>query len=197
MQTNKDAKAKKKCKCKGKTCGCKGKCGTCAQNESCVKGQCIPNGGSCNPPCDNGMECQTDGTCACPAAKPHFCDGLCRECCSEAHCGNQFSGKTCDHNKGSVCVCSHEHNQDCGDGICWPCCTSDHCAAYHRSSADGYICDVQTHGCRCQDGTSECLRPDQSSYYCADTNNDEENCGSCGFTCDGWTCSDGRCQPPD
>jgi hypothetical protein len=191
--TSEVADAKKKCSCKGKTCGCKGKCGTCGPNESCTKGQCVPNG--CTPACEGGMECQTNGTCACPAGKPHFCNGSCRECCTEADCGSAFAGKTCDHNNGSVCVCSHEHNQDCGDGICWPCCTSDHCEAYHRSSADGYICNVN-HACVCQDGTSECLKPDQSGYYCADTNNDEQNCGSCGFTCDGWTCNRGRCLPP-
>jgi hypothetical protein len=186
--------------CAGKACGagdgCGGVCqsGTCSSGASCVKGQCLPDGGGCTPACTGGRVCQSNGTCACPPDKPHsggYCDDTCRECCTSDDCPDRYFME-CRHDLGSICVCS-TGTFEC-NGICQSCCADGDCAAHYRPPSNGFICNAN-HGCECQNG-SECILPDQSAYFCADLLNDKLNCGFCGVNCQGWNCVAGECIPP-
>jgi hypothetical protein len=193
-----------------------GSCGFgCATGDSCASGQCIagnscPTGltrcggscvdlttdrahcGSCGQSCAVGETCQS-GTCAiltCPAGQRDCGAQGCRQCCTNSHCG---SFQNCLQESGT-CVCAN-HTQVCGDPyVCWSCCTDEHCRPYGRAPEDGFIC-TQQHACVCQSG-STCTKSDQSGYFCADLQNDDENCGECGFNCQSWDCVDGTCTPP-
>src|SRR5215217_767135 len=115
---------------------------------SCQGGVCESTSG-CSPACTGGRECQANGTCQCPANKPHTapdqnCDFTCRECCIDSHCGGI---RHCDNGLGGICVCSSPLHDCEGNGVCWSCCTDQHCAAFGQAPGDGFICTVQ-HACR-------------------------------------------------
>ena len=159
----------------------------------CVAVQSDPQHcGSCGHECAAGESCQS-GVCtivSCPTGQ-HDCGNQgCRQCCANSHCG---SSQHCDLTSGA-CVCLSQLHT-CNDPyVCWSCCTDAHCRAYHKAPEDGFICTVQ-HACVCQAG-SECMKADLSGYFCADLQNDHDNCGECGFNCQSWNCIDGTCTSP-
>lgn len=194
-----------------------GRCGqACATGESCANGHCSAgtqcstgltrcdgacvnlttdraNCGACGQGCAAGATCQ-GGNClttSCPSGQ-HDCGAKgCRQCCADSHCG---SFQQCDVATGT-CACAN-HTHTCDDPyVCWSCCNDEHCRAYGRAPEDGFICTMQ-HACVCQSG-SICTKSDQSGYFCADLQNDDENCGECGFNCQNWTCIAGTCTPPE
>jgi hypothetical protein len=194
-----------------------GSCGhECANGESCISGQCSDsngcpagltrcggscvdlttdraNCGRCGHGCADGEACRGGvcGAATCPTGQ-HDCGAQgCRQCCINSHCG---SSQNCIQESGT-CACWNQLHT-CGDDpyVCWSCCTDGHCRPYGRAPEDGFICTVQ-HACVCQAG-SECTKADQSGYFCADLQNDDENCGECGIPCGSWTCRDGMCTPP-
>jgi hypothetical protein len=63
----------------------------CEAGKVCQSGVCTSTT-TCTPTsCTGGRECQSNGTCACPAEKLHAapdqgCDDTCRECCIDDHC---------------------------------------------------------------------------------------------------------------
>ena len=204
-------KKRKKGKCKARlpdgagctdTSGQGGKCqlGRCVPSLACPAGQ-RPCRGSClsvliccvDQDCAGGRTCQ-DGTCACPATKPHVCEGstVCRECCQSADCWpngqDQGDGQIC---QGGVCTCTVAGTRRCTSGIhtgeCGRCCLDSECP-------EATICvqaALAPASCLCAFGPSECLG------YCVD-----EACnGKCNQPCDnpGAVCCGSRgtliCQP--
>jgi hypothetical protein len=152
------------------------------------------SGSACTPACTGGRDCQGNGTCACPADKPvsETCGALpdaCRECCTAGDC---VGDQDCRHDLGSTCVCPADLHF-C-DNLCWSCCKTEDCDR-GRHFADGYICNV-FHACVCQEGLSDCNQADGTGSFCANLQNDEFNCGQCGFKCGEWVCVNGGCVPP-
>jgi hypothetical protein len=139
-------KTRKKGKCKGLLpdgAACAG--GTCqggscvAPPLSCPQGQRLC-GGAClsvliccnDADCAGGRTCQ-QGTCACPADRPHVCAGstICQQCCSVAECrpDSRNDGQLC---QDGVCVCTVANTRRCPNGTGWAgycgsCCDSSEC----------------------------------------------------------------------
>lgn len=185
----------------GRNCGsdgCTATCGSCTPPQSCggggTPGVCGSSSACTATSCPGGRACQANGTCACPPDKPvsGVCGNApdqCRECCTSGNCqGNQF----CNHDLGSICVCPAGLHF-CG-GICRSCCKTEDCLG-GRHFADGFICNVWN-ACVCQEGRTACNKADGTGQYCADLQDDEFNCGQCGFPCGPWVCRNGGCTPP-
>ena len=126
-------KAKRK-KCLAKAKGTTPVPPSCPEGQRLCRGVCLSVLICCDEnDCAGGRTCQ-DGTCACPAAKPHECDGstLCRECCVRDDCPSRLSGDglTCVNGQ---CTCTIRDTHRCPSGTNWSgacgfCCGSGECS---------------------------------------------------------------------
>jgi hypothetical protein len=77
--------------------------------------------------CAGGRTCQ-QGTCVCPANRPHGdCpgSGVCQECCDISDCRPPASdGQEC---QAGQCVCTFAGTRRCPDGLCGSCCDDSEC----------------------------------------------------------------------
>jgi hypothetical protein len=168
--------AKKKCSCKGKNCGCKGKCGTCGQNESCNKGQCVPDGG-CSANCSGKAACADDG-----------CGQPCETCAGVGEtCGGGGTPGLCGG--GSCTPTCQSQSRVCGDNGC-----GGSCGNCSRHGIGG-VCNSNGH-CTCAEGYRGCNAPD-GGFECADILTDPKHCGSCdGCLHSTMVCCNGQCTDP-
>jgi hypothetical protein len=185
--------------CSGRACGgdgCGGSCGSCAADETCSSGDCVP---SCTPDC-SGRECGGDG-----------CGGSCGSCASDetcsagscvASCTPDCSGRECggDGCGGSCGTCSGERT--CSSGAC-VCATSlvECYGSCVDTRVDDQHCGSCTRACgageRCVGGDCAVEAPDAGCVPLCDGRacGDDTCGGSCG-TCEGAaTCvSGGQCD---
>jgi hypothetical protein len=185
--------AKKKCNCKGKTCGCKGKCGTCGQNESCAKGQCVPDSGGCTPTCQSQARVCGDDGCgdSCGDCTQHGVGGVCN---SNGHCTCAEGYRGCNAANGSF---------ECADILTDPkhCGSCDGCPDPRLSCCNGQCTDLMYNPSNCGGCGTLCQTPNSTCCggKCVDVNSDPANCGACGGIfggeCpQGFGCFQGRCQ---
>jgi hypothetical protein len=200
-QTIKASKKKKKTHLKhGDTLG---PCVTCPDGQRPCRGACLSNLICCDDgDCAGGRTCQ-QGTCACPANKPHICPGntICQECCQTAHCfpALPFDGRVCQNGQ---CVCGDPGTRLCtGEGAPWAgacgaCCDDSECS-------EGRSCTVLTGespSCRCPsdsecsgvcipfDCRDECLQPCTTAGASC--------CGNGALVCTQVTANQRFCLPP-
>ena len=128
-----DAAAKncKKIKNKAKRKKCLAKAHSCPAGQRSCLGACLSVLVCCDDTdCAGGRTCQ-QGTCTCPADKPHGdCpgSGICQQCCKSQDCwidgADQNDGRQC---QGGVCVCSVPGTRLCPSGFCGSCCANSEC----------------------------------------------------------------------
>lgn len=172
-------------------------CGNC--NTKCATGQVCSNG-ACGTTCANGQSfcggdsgapycanTQTDnancGGCGATCGTGQVCNG---GTCSNS-CGGDDAGTDtlCTSDAGPpYCANTQSDNQNCGGcGI---------------ACGTGMVCQsgACANACAASDGGLETLcMPDAGPPYCADTNSDNDNCGSCGMMCTGSeSCISGVCK---
>jgi hypothetical protein len=156
---------------------------------------CATNNGYCDPhtQCIYWAGARTCGPCPVGYSGDGIkgCVNLCANQPNGASCGTDL---VCDKGACNFCAqgaqCStsnpcHVGSTDCSTGT--PVCVDTGAAV-----ADGNYCgrgEVCTAGaCGCSSGLAQC------SGYCADTQNDPSNCGSCSNTCGGTgLCRAGKC----
>ena len=123
-------------------------CGECKENEHCVEGECLCEGGcdgsSCHDgcgndcPCPEGTECTDTGVCV---------DQSCTAACDGTHCGDDGCGGSCECEPGTIC----NGQRECEDEE--PC--TETCADF--TGECGTICGEVCASCRpdqnCVDGT--------------------------------------------
>ena len=107
---------------------------TCPQGQRPCRGACLSVLICCDETdCAGGRTCQ-NGTCACPATKPHICPGsqVCRECCALDDCQPKaagFDGLACQIGH---CVCTRDGTRRCASGEwqgwCGHCCDDSECS---------------------------------------------------------------------
>ncbi len=158
----------------------------------------------------------------CKGATP-YCDlarGVCVACLDDANCG---AGEVCTATGSCIPGCNALHS-NCGDagvcdvdgGFCDPCNGSAYCSGRCTDStvdvqncgSCGHVCAAPTGGsascvagaCRglCAGGRALCGAGVNGGGVCRDINNDPNNCGACGHTCDApsggvATCANGYC----
>src|SRR5579883_1162373 len=177
------------------------------------------NCGMCGNMCGNGQVCQ-GGSCQNGCVAP---DGgsetLCAPEGGAPYCANTESDN--DNCGGCGVVCPQGQtcqNGGCVNGCVGPdggaetLCTPDsgppycadtssdnnNCGGCGTVCGAGYVCQggMCVNSCPSQDGSTLTLcTPDGGSPYCADTNSDPNNCGSCGKTCAmSQVCVGGSCE---
>jgi hypothetical protein len=130
----KSGEAKKKCLKKAKKHAAQHANEPCPQGQRPCRGACLSVLICCDETdCAGGRTCQ-DGTCACPATKPHICPGsqVCRECCALNDCQPKaagFDGLAC---QSGQCVCTRNGTRRCASGewqgYCGECCADSECS---------------------------------------------------------------------
>jgi hypothetical protein len=97
-----------------------------------------------------------------------------------------------------VCIGAGIHDSECCEGTCCNqvCCATGKLCCGGVSCCDpalGFECSNAQ--CACKEGFTHC-QSEVSNGYCADLQNDAENCGACGHVCpDGGACRHGHCCP--
>lgn len=158
------------------------------------------------PPRAGRTACSGTGTCA------GACSGTSADCsyptsaCGTASCSEssyQAAGKcsqgTCAMPAVEACTNACQVSSGGCTGVCQP--TTKGCSASgvpQVCSASGAWQD-QT-ACQglatCVSGTCTCAAPNTTcGSTCVNLDNDANNCGACGHSCLGGTCSSGQCQP--
>ena len=195
--------SKGRCTAAGTACGLDGTCdgnGACrfgASGTTCGSPACASavltgaptcNGaGSCvtptiTNPCSNALVCASATACKTSCTADTDCVGSGYYCASGTCTALNTTGSTCSTSD----QCS---SANCRDSICCPAgCTlsCQGCASSVTGSADG-TCALRTSN---PAGTQIC------SNACVNVSGtDASNCGSCGHSCLGGTCSAGACQP--
>ena len=172
----------------------KGNCGGCGK--ACGAGD-ICAGSSCKTTCSAGQAaCTTDagalycantqqdnancGGCGMPCKVGDVCaNGKCASDCGagQTYCADDGGGN------GPYCANTQTDNANCGS--CGNACLA-------AQSCVGGKCVIQCGGV---DGGPEVFcTPDGGTAYCANTQTDQANCGSCGNVCpQGQVCSGGTC----
>ncbi|MFL5761873.1 MAG: hypothetical protein ACJ789_19410 [Thermomicrobiales bacterium] len=176
-----------------------GDCGNGCGNGACCSGICVDTTsdpahcGDCQTVCPQGTNC-SGGTCGC-ASGTTSCNNVCVDLTSDANnCGDCGivcpSGSLCT---GGKCSCP-DSSPPCGQSCCalGLTCTNGQCLCPDSTPPCGGTCCqpglVCAGGvCACPSGTTDC------SGTCLDLSSDPNNCGSCGFTCDGLSCCGGTC----
>ena len=166
-----------------------GGCGTsCAAGRSCVMGSCVNLCSAGQTYCPGGDG--SAGYCANEQTDNSNCGGCGTKCpqgevCSGGNCGSNCGQgeKLCTGDGGAYCANTNSDNANCGD--CGIACGGGQVCA-------GGKCQ---NGCVAADGGVETLcTPDGGAPYCADTDNDNTNCGGCGVACGlGQVCQNGQC----
>lgn len=166
-----------------------------ASNSQCHNGECIPGGcdpgwGDCNAVPGDGCEVNTD-------ADENNC-GACENSCSSPNSSSLCIGgqcyisscypgwADCNGTHGDGC----EVNTDSDENNCGACGNS--CFLPNASSVCiGGQCYISS----CDTGWMDCNGTPGDGCE-VNTDNDENNCGSCGYSCPpGQTCVDGTCVP--
>ena len=194
--------SKGRCTASGTTCGLDGTCngsGACrygASGTTCGSTACSSAVLTGAPTCNGTGTCVTPTTTtACPNALVCASATTCKTTCtadSDCLSGYYCASGTCTAVKatGSTCSASDQcSSANCRDSICCPAsCTlsCQGCASSVTGSTNG-TCALRTSN---PAGTQVC------NNVCATVNGtDANNCGSCGHSCLGGTCSAGACQP--
>ncbi len=170
--------------CKGSSCVDDNS--NCPSNQVCNNGTCVPESGTCDPPCSTeNCEVCNDGTCESSCSACQTCDnGQCRDNCEGC--------RTCN---GSECV---DNSSKCPPGFL---CIGGACVP------DDGTCDPACDDCEvCRDGT--CISRCAPCQICVN-NVCLDDCGGCqsckGFGCvddntkcpSGQACVDGTCREDD
>jgi hypothetical protein len=155
---------------------------TCGAGQRPCRGSCLSTSICCvDAECAGGRTCQ-DGTCACPADKPHVCPDstICQQCCHVDDCrpdGFPNDGQVC---QDGTCRCTTAGTRRCPEGMCGECCSGDECGPGR------WACTPHTNQhnvCHCSYGTCRdnfCLQIDDCHLgLCAD------ECMIAGHTCCG------------
>jgi alpha-tubulin suppressor-like RCC1 family protein len=185
---------------------------TCTGNDQCTSGFCA-DGVCCNSACngtcqgcDESTGTHTPGTCATISGAPRSghgtcmgtgvcvsaCNGSSASCvfptssmsCRSASCsgGSQTLAAGCD----GAGNCPTVVTKPCGQFICGATSCLNNCSGNSQClSGDACVSGVCT---ACTSGQSVCPNA------CANLSSDGANCGACGHSCLGGTCSGGRCQ---
>jgi hypothetical protein len=96
-----------------------------------------------------------------------------------------------------VCIGAGIHDSECCQGTCCgqKCCPEGKLCCGNVSCCDpalGFVCSNAQ--CACKEGFTYCKN--EGDGYCADLQNDAENCGACGHVCpNGGACRGGHCCP--
>ena len=135
----------------------------CDQDQTCIRGVCVPNGTGeevCEPPCDQDQTC-IRGVCV-PAA-PHPCpenETLCYGKCFDLsndneHCGNCLHAcASWEHCVNATCELDCKTLTLC-DGACFDTSSSEaHCGACGQACKFGEICSGAV--CQCDDNHYDC-----------------------------------------
>jgi hypothetical protein len=196
--------------CTDKVCGpdgCGGICGYCAYPQVCdASGACVevcvpscdgkfcgPDGcgGNCGT-CDPGLDCGGDGLCYEPTCVPN---------CSNKFCGPDGCGGDC-----GVCVTPKVCvNGGCALGPCGTVTDAGACSGDVLQWCENQV-DLKEDDCSDYPGYSCQYDPFQNRFTCAEAGVcvpkcDGKSCGSdsCGGSCgtctNGWSCSQGVCEP--
>ncbi len=198
-----------------------GMCGTtCASNQLCMAGGCVPNCmltptapdlcngsctnkqddesncGSCGNQCGSGQICSA-GTCVpdCQAPTPNLCNNT--TCVDfqtdEAHCGNCTT--TCTGGKdciGGTCQCTGATPNLCGTTCTNTMTDNANCGMCGMGCGPGLVCTGGQCLLNCQNPT-----PDLCNGSCTNKLADDQNCGACGTVCKiGGFCDNGACACP-
>ncbi|BDA44528.1 probable protein GRIM REAPER at C-terminar half [Coccomyxa sp. Obi] len=181
-------------------CGaCGFKCATIpgVQTATCSNSACTVTCVKPNPPV---QACATNSGpfCANLQTDPNFCGSCNTTCPSDANargsrsCTDGVCGITCDRNFPDQCgnpaqgvsLCVNLKSSVTNCGACGNVCPTDPAAIT--------ICNIGTCIFTCTGGTTQCGTP--LNPFCADTTNDNLNCGSCGFVCqNGFSCVSSVC----
>jgi len=173
------------CACEGRECGddgCGGTCGTCADRELCVEGECV----ACQPDC-SGRECGADG-----------CGGSCGTCdanstCEvgqcESNCAPQCAGRECGPDGcGGACGPGCGVGELCVSGLCEACTPSCDGKACGDNGCGG-SCGTCEGGATCEAGQCVGCVPACDGKTCGDN-----GCGGVCGTCEsGYSCASGQC----
>jgi hypothetical protein len=171
-------------------------CGGCGTK--CSAGQ-VCNAGSCGPSsCSNGeTSCPADGGAKCTNTKTDSANcGTCGKTCPlGASCQNGTCQNPCpltDAGQQSLC------QPDGGAPYCVDTQSDDsNCGSCGHACAGGEICvsGACENPCTSNDaGATTLCVPDGGAPYCADTQNDSANCGTCAHACNtNESCAAGIC----
>jgi len=172
----------------------------CAPGSICSLHACTP-GCSATQACPSGQQCDLgSGTCVgcvddtgCTSSADPRCDTTTHTCaaCIPGATDNCPSGEYCG--TGEVCVRGCKTNSECPSGTCdsnhdcSSCTTDTQCAA-------GNVCQNGTCTAACDSsnpcgGSATCC-----GSHCLDTQNDPNNCGTCGRVCASGVCCGGSCS---
>ena len=132
----------------------------------------MPSGGPCTPACSAGQACQ-NGTCVCD---PTTCTG----CCSGTACSMSWPG--CGTGGGACAGCDARSDRCDAKGGC-ACGTGVECAVGQKCVGGACTCDATSCSGTC------------CGNACVELAKDGANCGACGHSCQGATCSSGICAP--
>jgi hypothetical protein len=190
---------------------------SCPAGQRLCRGTCLSVLICCDDTdCAGGRTCQ-NGTCACPASRPHVCTGstLCQQCCSVTDCrpGTADDGQACQNGQ---CVCTQSGDQRCPAGTeragyCGRCCDHGDCPAAELC-LDGsrnndrldLVCTCDDAQCPLGNGQSVCV-PDGCRDKCFRPCNVPGQPQAGQPCCSGkgaWVCyevspGDFQCAPPD
>ncbi len=182
--------------CGGGTCSCPSNWSACGAD--CVLlGEDEQNCGTCGHACPNGAYCAAS-TCTCPNGQ-EVCGSTCKDTSADQEncgsCGNvcplgascSQGSCTCPYPWTTVCsnVCVSLDDDIANCGTCGAVCGAANAAPTCVTS----VCQLN-----CIVGFADC------NGHAADgcetnTDNDALNCGICGHSCAGTSCSSGACQP--
>jgi hypothetical protein len=176
--------------CVGGICcesACTGLCQSCANADTGQSsGLCRPvkAGGSSNGGCAaDSTTCGHDGTCdGSGGCRFHVSSTPCRA----ASCtgGAQTNAVNCD----GLGNCPNPATSPCAPYVCGTTACTFSCTN-NSQCAVGAACVGGTSCQTCATGTTVCPNA------CVNLTNNSSNCGACGHSCQGGTCSNGTCQP--
>jgi hypothetical protein len=201
-------------KAKRKKCLAKAKTLSCPAGQRPCRGACLSVLICCDDTdCAGGRTCQ-QGTCACPADKPHDdCPGstVCQQCCTVDDCrpDSRIDGQVCQNGQ---CVCTRAGTRRCPSdssfpGLCGACCTNGECPEAQVCTFDGGLSSPY---CRCfsdrcdVNGQQICVPPgcaDKCITPCNVPGQPQAGQPCCtgkgAFVCFELSQGDFRCAPPE
>lgn len=165
-------------------------------NSGCANGtDCCPTcqeigsicGGGLSGDCCGGAAC-VNGACTCPAAKPHDCAGVCRECCADHQCPSNVCCDNACCASGDVCATGTEP-----DACCIPDPPQTTCAG--RCGSVTNTCGQQVACPTCSNPTPIC-GPGNTCEPCSAVAPCAAGSVCCGGSClAGVCCADAECAP--